>query len=109
MRRRQALRRLEQLTELSERSRGRSFFNFKDTSLSNVVDYCSEHLDINIRLDPKGLTDAAVDPSAPVTFSTHKPVTFESALRLILEEFDLTFVIQNETLMITSKEKADEI
>ncbi|HWD39662.1 MAG TPA: hypothetical protein VG944_12490, partial [Fimbriimonas sp.] len=82
---------------------------FTDTPLSDVVDFCAEHLDINIQLDAKGLTDAAVDPSAPVTFATRKPITFESALNLILEEFGLTFVIQNEVLRITSQEKADEI
>jgi hypothetical protein len=82
---------------------------FTDTPLSDVVDYCSEHLDINIRLDPQGLTDAAIDSSAPITFSTHKPIPFESALNLILEEFVLTCAIQNEVLIITSKDKADEI
>lgn len=83
--------------------------HFVDTPLSDVVDYCAEHLDINIRLDPQGMTDAAIDSSAPITFSTHKPITFESALNLILEEFGLTFAMQNEVLSITSKDKADEI
>ena len=83
--------------------------DFADTPLSDVVDFFSDHFDINIRLDHKGLTDAAVDPSAPVTCSLRKPISFESALRLILEEFDLTLVIQDEVVKITSKEKADEI
>ncbi|HEY4312593.1 MAG TPA: VWA domain-containing protein [Pirellulales bacterium] len=84
-------------------------FEFADTPLADVAEYCGKKLGINVRLDRKGLTDAAVDESAPVTFSTVKPVSFESALRMILDEFDLTFVVVNEALTITSKEKADEI
>ena len=38
-----------------------------------------------------------------------KGISLRSALRLILEEFDLTYVVQDEVLKITSKEKADEI
>ena len=40
---------------------------FADTPLSDVVDYIKNKHDIEIQLDSKGLTDAAVDPSAPVT------------------------------------------
>ena len=82
---------------------------FADTPLSDVVDFCAGHLDINIRLDSKGLADAAVDPLVPITFSLRKPIAFESALQLILDELDLTFTVQHEVLLITSKEKADEI
>ncbi|HEY4312594.1 MAG TPA: hypothetical protein VGN12_24305 [Pirellulales bacterium] len=82
---------------------------FVDAPLVDVAEHCGKKFNINIRLDQKGLTDAAVDSSAPVTFSTLKPVSFESALRTILEEFDLAFVVMNEALAITSKEKADEI
>jgi hypothetical protein len=82
---------------------------FADTPLSDVVDYCANRLEINVFLDNKGLTDAGVDPSAPVTFATRKPITFASALNLILDEFDLAFAIQNEVLLITSNERAEKV
>jgi len=81
---------------------------FADTPLSDVVDFIKNKHEIEIQLDSKGLTDAAVDPSAPITRSV-KGISLRSALRLILEEFDLTYVVQDEVLKITSKEKADEI
>ncbi len=81
---------------------------FADTPLSDVVDYIKNKHKFEIQLDSKGLTDAAVDPSAPVTKSV-KGISLRSALRLILEEFDLTYAIQDEVLKITSKEKADEV
>ncbi len=82
---------------------------FAETPLTDVMHFFADQFDINIVLDAKGLTDAAVDPAAPVTFSLRKPVSLRAALRLILEEFDLTFVPQHEVLLITSDEKADEV
>jgi len=82
---------------------------FADTPLADVVDFLAGQFDINIQLDEKGLTDAAVDPSVPVTFSLRKPIPFRSVLKLILDRLDVTFTVQDEVLLITSKEKADEL
>ncbi len=84
-------------------------FDFNDTSLSDVIDYLASKHGIDILMDKKGLTDSAVDPSAPVTRAVRHPVRLRSALKLLLEEFDLTWVIRDDVLLITSKEKADEI
>jgi hypothetical protein len=84
-------------------------FNFVDTPLSDAIAYLADQHDIDIQLDAKGLTDAAVDPSAPLTRSVRKPISLESGLRLILDEFDLTFVIQDEVMKITSTERADVV
>jgi hypothetical protein len=83
-------------------------FEFADTAFSDVVDYIKQKHEIEVQLDNKGLADAAVDPSTPVTRSVDG-ISLRSALRLILEDLDLTYVIQDEVLKITSKEKADEI
>ena len=95
---REAVAHLDELTDLE----------FADTPLSDVVDYIKNKHHVEIQLDGKGLTDAAVDPSAPVTKSI-KGISLRSALRLILEEFDLTCTLGDEVLLITSKEKADEL
>jgi hypothetical protein len=89
--------------------RGPTEFDFADTPLSDVIDYLANKHDVVMILDNKGLTDAAVDPSAPVTKSVRKPIRLASGLKLILEEFDLTYTIRDDVLLITSKEKADEI
>ncbi len=84
-------------------------FDFDQIALSEVADFFADHFDINVQLDSKGLADAAIDPSAPFTRTLRKPISFAAALHLIFGEFDLTFVVDNEVLLITSKEKADEI
>jgi hypothetical protein len=89
--------------------RGPTVFDFADTPLSDVVDYLANKHDIVMILDNKGLTDAAIDPSSPVTKSIRKPIRLASGLKLILEEFDLTYTIKDDVLLITTKEKADEV
>ena len=44
-------------------------FEFADTALSDVVDYIKQKHGIEVQLDNKGLADAAIDPSAPITRS----------------------------------------
>ena len=82
---------------------------FADTPLADVVDFLAGQFDINIQLDEKGLTDAAIDPGVPVTFSLRKPVSLRAALQLILGNLELTYVVKDEVLLITSQEKADEV
>jgi hypothetical protein len=84
-------------------------FEFVETPLGEAIAYLATQHDVDIQLDPKGLTDAAVDPSAPVTRTLRKPVPLESGLNLLLDEFDLTFTVQDGVLKITSKERADEV
>jgi hypothetical protein len=77
-------------------------------ALGDVMAYLAEKYTVPIYLDNKGLADAAVDSSVPITFAAHG-TSLRAALRTMLDEFDLTFVIQDEVLKITSEEKADEI
>ena len=95
--------------ELEAALRKPAKFDFAETPLSDVVDFVASQFDINVQIDRKSLTDAAVDPSAPVTISLRKPIALESALHLILGEFDLTFTIQDDVLKILNKGQADEI
>jgi hypothetical protein len=90
------LRHLDELAELE----------FADTPLSDVVDFIKNKHHVEIQLDAKGLTDAAVDAAAPVTKSL-KGISLRSAMRLILDDFDLTYTIADEVLLVTSREKAD--
>jgi len=79
-----------------------------ESSLQDAVDYIRQKADIEVKLDNKALADAAIDASVLVTFHV-KGITLKSALKQMLEDFELTYVVQDETLKITSKEKADGI
>lgn len=81
---------------------------FVDQPLSDVVDYLKERHDIEIQLDTKALTDEGIGSDTPVTRNI-KGITLRSALRLMLGEMDLTYVIRNEVLMITTKTEAENM
>ncbi|HUY88384.1 MAG TPA: hypothetical protein VMV10_06595 [Pirellulales bacterium] len=81
---------------------------FVDQPLSDVVEYLRERHDIEIQLDNKALTDEGIGSDTPVT-RTIKGITLRSALRLMLGEMDLTYVIRNEVLMITTKTEAENM
>jgi hypothetical protein len=80
--------------------------NFTESPLQEVVDYLKEQHGIEIKIDNMGLQDVGIDASSPVTVSL-KGVTLRSALNIMLRELSLTWIIEDEVLMITTPEEAD--
>jgi hypothetical protein len=82
--------------------------DFAEQPLTDVIEYLQTRHGINIQLDSKALNDAGVGSDTPITRSI-KGITLRSALKLLLSELDLTYVIKNEVLMITSKPEAENM
>ena len=82
--------------------------DFAEQPLSDVIDYLKNRHNIEIQLDKKALADAGVGSEVPVT-RTIKGITLKSALKLLLGEFDLSYVLRDEVLMITSKTEAEQM
>ncbi len=74
---------------------------FTETPLQDVVLYLKDFHHIEIQLDQKALEDAGLAPDVPVTRNL-QGIALESALRLLLKTYDLTYVIDNEVLTITT-------
>jgi hypothetical protein len=70
------------------------------------VGFLKEQHKIEIQLNKKALDDAGVAADTPITRSL-QGVTLRSALDLILRERSLTFVVQDEMLLITTPEDAE--
>lgn len=79
--------------------------DFAEQPLSDVIDYLKQRHDVEIQINNKALIDAGVGTDTPIT-RVIKGITLRSALKMILDELDLTYVVQNGTLMITSKNEA---
>ncbi len=79
--------------------------DFVDTPLSEVINYLRDRHQIEIQLDKKALTNVGVDTNTPVTKSL-RGISLRSALRLLLRDLDLTYVIKDEVLLITTPEQA---
>jgi general secretion pathway protein D len=91
-----------------EKSLGKQVeLNFKNRPLAEVIEVLGKMAGINIVLDPQGLHAEAVDASTPVTFELNNPIMLKSALDLILGQLQLSYVIEHEVLLITSKDMRD--
>jgi hypothetical protein len=81
---------------------------FTEKPFYGVMDYLSQRHEIEIELDLRALDDASIPIDVPVTRSI-KGVTLRSALNLLLDDLDLTYVVQNGVLMVTTKAEAQKL
>jgi hypothetical protein len=79
---------------------------FTETPLQDAVDYLKAKHELQIQLDSKALEDVGIASDTPVTRSV-KNIKLKSALGLLLRDMDLTYLIQDEVLLITTKDKAE--
>jgi hypothetical protein len=80
--------------------------DFVETSLSDVVDYLKDYHQIEIQLDTKALEDQGLGCDSQVTRKL-SGVPLRSALRLMLSQLGLGFVVANDVLFITTLEVED--
>ncbi len=78
--------------------------DFKDVPLSEVMAHLAAAADVNIVLDTLGLEEVGVLPSAKVTI-TVDGIMLKSALNLVLKPLHLAYVIEDEVLKITSRQR----
>src|SRR4029078_11048296 len=80
--------------------------DFVEQPLKDAMMYLGDLHKIPIVLSQKKLEEASVSLDTPVT-KTLRGVTLRSALRLILKDLELTYVIRDEVLQITTPEDAE--
>ena len=79
---------------------------FVEAPLEDMLDYLQNKHHIPIKLDANALKEAGVDPSTPITCNV-SGVPLRSALRLVLSDLQLEWVIHSDVVLITSQTKAD--
>ncbi len=82
--------------------------HFKDTSLENALKSLSDQLGQPIILDKTALQEAQVNYDSKVTMDIPR-VAARTALRKLLGEFGLAYVIRDQTIEVTSALKAKEM
>jgi tetratricopeptide (TPR) repeat protein len=80
--------------------------DFTEEPLENVVNFLQDEYDIPIQLDEPAIEDAGLTRDEPVTIRLQN-VTLRSALRLMLKAKQLTYMIQDEVMIITTPEEAE--
>jgi len=80
--------------------------SFDETPLTDVVAFIRDSNKINVAIDKVGLEDIGLSTDLPISI-TAKGITLRSFLALSLDQSELTWTIQDETLMVTTVEEAD--
>lgn len=82
--------------------------DFRQRPLKEVVDELAVRHEIPITVDVRGLEDQGYPTDVPISAKIGG-ISLRSALHLLLRELELTFVLRDETVQITSQEVADEL
>jgi len=78
--------------------------NYKNRPIAEVMQDFAAVTNIPIIMDGRAMADASVQSDSPVTLELTNPISLKSALNLVLAEFGLTYIIEDDVLKITTHE-----
>jgi hypothetical protein len=81
-------------------------FDYFDVPLAEVARNISSQYDIPVLLDHRALQDVGIDAGLAITAS-YRRLPLRQALAYLLREFELTYLISDEALVITTDEAAE--
>lgn len=79
---------------------------FDGTPLEQIIENLREEYGVEILIDRPALEDLGIDETQPISVRLRN-VSLQAALKLMLKELELTYVVANEVLLITTQEEAD--
>jgi hypothetical protein len=80
---------------------------FTEQPLKDVINQLQEEYNIPIQIDVRELETAAIGIDAPINVSLHN-ISLKSGLKLLLDPLQLTYIIRDEVLIVTTQEGADK-
>ncbi len=82
--------------------------SYTDTPLTEVASDLQQRFGIPVIVDKPALEELGVNADEPVTIPELHNVSLRSALRLMLKNLQLTYIIKDEVLMITTPDRAEK-
>jgi hypothetical protein len=79
--------------------------DFVDTPLKDLAQQLQDDYGIPIQLDKAAMDEAGINEDQPVDISLHK-ISLQSALKIMLKKINLTYLIRDEVLLITTPDAA---
>ena len=77
-------------------------------SLKEVLEYLREKSGVSIVVDPRALADLNITDAAPINTKFGK-VSLRTVLKHLLDELDLTYVMEGQAIQITTRMRAKEM
>jgi len=82
-------------------------FDYQDMPLSEVAQLWSEQWELPVMIHTRAMEDIGLSPSAEVKLNL-QDVTFGSAMKLMLEQLDMTYTMDNGLFLFTTREQAEQ-
>jgi hypothetical protein len=78
-------------------------------TFQSVIDHLSKQMGQNILIDKQSMEEANVTYDTPITLRFNKPVSARTALKRVLADVGLTYVIRKESIEVTTLARAREM
>ena len=101
-------RRMRTADKLRNELESSTTMDFIDAPLQDVVEYLKDFHDIEMQLDLRALEERGVGADTPIT-ARLKSLSLRDALRYLLDQYELDYVVQDSMLLITTRDAADQI
>lgn len=85
----------------------RTSLTWQDTTIEAFAEQLRQMFAIDVWIDTKALEDVGLDAKTPVKSAGIKDVILEEGLEIVMDQLELTIVVRDELLVITTPEEAD--
>jgi hypothetical protein len=78
-------------------------------TFQSVIDHLSKQMGQNILLDKHSMEEANVTYDTPITLRFDRPVSARTALKRVLADVGMTYVVRNQSIEVTTLARAKEM
>jgi hypothetical protein len=82
---------------------------YKDSRFQDVIDHLATSMNRTIIVDAAALTEAGIGYDTPVNFAAREPLAARTALRAILANYNLAYVVRDGIIHVTLPGKARDL
>lgn len=82
---------------------------YKNSRFQDVIDHIATSINRTIIVDAAALTEVGVTYDSPINFTAREPLTTRTALRSVLASVNLTYVIRDNIIHITTPLKTRDL
>jgi hypothetical protein len=83
--------------------------DYNNETFQSVIDHLSKQIGQNILIDKQSMEEANVTYDTPITLRFNKPVSARTAIKRVLADVGMTYVIRKETIEVTTLARAREM
>jgi len=93
------------IAQIEQQLKTTATVRFQQTPLRDAIEYLALTYRLTLMIENVAIADAGIEDSVPVTLEL-EDVSLTSCLKNMLEQVDLTYIVEDEVIKITTRERA---